>query len=103
MRVEVTTRLVGAFNVANTLTALGIGLGLGLDLEQMLAALGEFRGVPGRMEPVDAGQDFAVLVDYAHTPDSVAQRPCGRPVGSPRGGSSPSWAAAATATRASVL
>jgi UDP-N-acetylmuramoyl-L-alanyl-D-glutamate--2,6-diaminopimelate ligase len=71
VRAKVETRLVGGFNVANTLTALGIGLGLGLDLERMLAALREFRGVPGRMEPVDAGQDFTVLVDYAHTPDSV--------------------------------
>ncbi len=71
IRREVSTRLVGAFNVANTLTALGCGLGLGLDLEGMLAGLREFRGVPGRMEPVDAGQDFLVLVDYAHTPDSV--------------------------------
>ncbi len=70
-RFEVKTRLVGAFNVANTLTALGIGLGLGLDLTGMLTALREFPGVPGRMEPVEVGQDFAVLVDYAHTPDSV--------------------------------
>jgi UDP-N-acetylmuramoyl-L-alanyl-D-glutamate--2,6-diaminopimelate ligase len=37
----------------------------------MLTNLAEFRGVPGRMEPVDAGQVFSVLVDYAHTPDSV--------------------------------
>ncbi len=65
------TRLVGAFNVANTLTALGCGLGLGLDLERHAGWSGDFRGVPGRMEPVDAGQDFSVLVDYAHTPDSV--------------------------------
>ena len=71
IREELFTPLVGAFNVANTLTALGCGLGLGLDLEAMLAGLGDFRGVPGRMEPVDAGQDFLVLVDYAHTPDSV--------------------------------
>jgi len=63
--------LVGAFNVANTLTALGLGLGLGLDPESMLAHLRRFPGVPGRMERVDAGQPFAVLVDYAHTPDSV--------------------------------
>lgn len=67
----VSTRLVGGFNVANTLTALGVGLGLGLDLDEMLKAIEDFRGVPGRMEPVDAGQPFAVLVDYAHTPDSV--------------------------------
>ncbi len=71
VRSEVFTRLVGAFNVANTLTALGCGLGLGLDLDGMLTALSDFGGVPGRMEPIDAGQDFSVLVDYAHTPDSV--------------------------------
>jgi UDP-N-acetylmuramoyl-L-alanyl-D-glutamate--2,6-diaminopimelate ligase len=71
VRLPVATRLVGAFNVANTLTALGIGIGLGVDLEGMLAALRDFPGVPGRMEPVDAGQGFLVLVDYAHTPDSV--------------------------------
>jgi UDP-N-acetylmuramoyl-L-alanyl-D-glutamate--2,6-diaminopimelate ligase len=71
-RREVFTRLVGAFNVENTLTALGCGLGLGLDVEQMLAGLSDFKGVPGRMETVDAGQDFSVIVDYAHTPDSVS-------------------------------
>ncbi len=70
-RLEVATPLLGEFNVANTLTALGVGLVLGLDLRQMLADLSDFTGVPGRMEPVDAGQDFTVLVDYAHTPDSV--------------------------------
>lgn len=70
-RFAVSTPLLGEFNVANTLTALGLGLALGLDLERMLADLRDFRGVPGRMEPVDAGQDFTVLVDYAHTPDSV--------------------------------
>ena len=66
IRCEVSTRLVGAFNVANTLTAIGCGLGLGLSLEQMLAGLSDFAGVPGRMETIDAGQDFSVLVDYAH-------------------------------------
>jgi UDP-N-acetylmuramoyl-L-alanyl-D-glutamate--2,6-diaminopimelate ligase len=63
--------LVGDFNVANTLTALGVGLGLGLDIYGMVEALKDFSGVPGRMEVVDCGQPFAVLVDYAHTPDSV--------------------------------
>jgi UDP-N-acetylmuramoyl-L-alanyl-D-glutamate--2,6-diaminopimelate ligase len=71
LRFELVTGLVGAFNVANTLTALGLGIALGLDMRRMIAALREFRGVPGRMEAVDAGQDFAVLVDYAHTPDSI--------------------------------
>jgi UDP-N-acetylmuramoyl-L-alanyl-D-glutamate--2,6-diaminopimelate ligase len=69
--VGVSTPMVGEFNVANTLTALGVGLVLGLDLPRALVALGDFRGVPGRMEPVDACQEFTVLVDYAHTPDSV--------------------------------
>jgi UDP-N-acetylmuramyl-tripeptide synthetase len=66
------SKLVGAFNVANALTALGCGLGLGLDLDGMLAGLRDFAGVPGRMETVDVGQDFSVLVDYAHTPDSIS-------------------------------
>lgn len=70
-RVEISTSLVGAFNVANTLTAIGVGLGLDLDLVGMITAVREFRGVPGRMETVDVGQDFGVVVDYAHTPDSV--------------------------------
>ena len=69
---EVRTKLVGAFNVANTLTSLGIGMGLGLDLEHMLQAVSTFPGVPGRMERVDGGQEFGVVVDYAHTPDSVS-------------------------------
>ena len=67
----VRTRLLGAFNVANVLTAVGIGLALGLELESMLTAVADFPGVPGRMEPIDEGQPFTVLVDYAHTPDSV--------------------------------
>ncbi|HZJ03369.1 MAG TPA: cyanophycin synthetase, partial [Thermoleophilia bacterium] len=65
------TLLVGDFNVANILTALGLGISLGLDLEAMLDSVSRFTGVPGRMERVEAGQPFSVLVDYAHTPDSV--------------------------------
>ena len=63
--------LLGEFNASNTLTALGLGLGLGLDIHRMLSAIRRFPGVPGRMQKVDAGQPFTVLVDYAHTPDSV--------------------------------
>jgi UDP-N-acetylmuramoyl-L-alanyl-D-glutamate--2,6-diaminopimelate ligase len=72
MTLEVRTPLVGVFNVYNTLTALGVGLGLGLTPQAMVQAVAGFGGVPGRMESIDAGQDFAVLVDYAHTPDSVS-------------------------------
>jgi UDP-N-acetylmuramoyl-L-alanyl-D-glutamate--2,6-diaminopimelate ligase len=71
-RREVTLPLPGRFNVANALGALAVVHALGFDLDTLVAALerGVLR-VPGRLEPVDAGQEFAVLVDYAHTPDSL--------------------------------
>jgi UDP-N-acetylmuramoyl-L-alanyl-D-glutamate--2,6-diaminopimelate ligase len=64
--------LVGKFNLENLLAALGAGLQLGLDLETMLDALTQFQGVPGRMERVSLpNSDISVIVDYAHTPDSL--------------------------------
>jgi UDP-N-acetylmuramoyl-L-alanyl-D-glutamate--2,6-diaminopimelate ligase len=65
--------LVGQFNLANLLAAVGAGLHLGLDLQQMLDSLPSFAGVPGRMERVqsNSNQDINVIVDYAHTPDSL--------------------------------
>ncbi|MHB1999886.1 MAG: UDP-N-acetylmuramoyl-L-alanyl-D-glutamate--2,6-diaminopimelate ligase [Solirubrobacteraceae bacterium] len=63
--------LPGAFNVANALGALAAVHGLGHDLDTLLDALAAGVRVPGRFEPVDEGQRFAVLVDYAHTPDSL--------------------------------
>jgi UDP-N-acetylmuramoyl-L-alanyl-D-glutamate--2,6-diaminopimelate ligase len=64
-------RLPGHFNVENALAALASVLVLGVDLDLAVAALAEAELVPGRMEPVDGGQDFGVVVDYAHTPDSL--------------------------------
>ncbi len=63
----------GRFNVANALGALLVVHELlgGERLEQLIAALEAGVQVPGRFEPVEEGQDFAVLVDYAHTPDSL--------------------------------
>ena len=61
----------GRFNVANALGALAAVHALGGDLDVLVAALERGVRVPGRFEPVDEGQDFAVLVDYAHTPDSL--------------------------------
>ncbi len=61
----------GAFNVANALAALATGLALEIPLQVGAAALETVRGVPGRFEPVREGQDFAVIVDYAHTPDGL--------------------------------
>jgi UDP-N-acetylmuramoyl-L-alanyl-D-glutamate--2,6-diaminopimelate ligase len=69
--VDVALRLPGAFNVANALLAIALAQATGIDAEVAAAGLGRLAGVPGRMEAVDAGQPFAVLVDYAHTPDSV--------------------------------
>jgi UDP-N-acetylmuramyl-tripeptide synthetase len=69
--VEVRTPLVGRFNVQNVLAALGAGLALGVSPESALRGIASLSGVPGRLERVEAGQDFAVVVDYAHTDDAL--------------------------------
>jgi UDP-N-acetylmuramoyl-L-alanyl-D-glutamate--2,6-diaminopimelate ligase len=61
----------GRFNVANALGALAATHRLGVDLDVLVAALERGVRVPGRFEPIEQGQDFGVLVDYAHTPDSL--------------------------------
>jgi UDP-N-acetylmuramoyl-L-alanyl-D-glutamate--2,6-diaminopimelate ligase len=63
--------LPGRFNVANALGALAAAHALGGELDVLIPALERGVRVPGRFEPVDEGQEFAVLVDYAHTPDSL--------------------------------
>jgi UDP-N-acetylmuramoyl-L-alanyl-D-glutamate--2,6-diaminopimelate ligase len=65
--------LVGQFNLSNMLAAVGAALELGLDLLAIVGKLSEFSGVPGRMERVQISreQDVSVIVDYAHTPDSL--------------------------------
>ena len=63
--------LPGRFNVSNALAAFTVGLSLGIDPGVIREALEGVRGVPGRFEMVDEGQDFVVIVDYAHTPDSL--------------------------------
>jgi UDP-N-acetylmuramoyl-L-alanyl-D-glutamate--2,6-diaminopimelate ligase len=68
---EVRLPMPGRFNVANALGALAAAHALAGELETLLAALERGVHVPGRFEPVEEGQDFAVLVDYAHTPDSL--------------------------------
>jgi UDP-N-acetylmuramoyl-L-alanyl-D-glutamate--2,6-diaminopimelate ligase len=68
---EVRTPLPGDFNVANALGAIAAAHSLGIDLGTAASALAGAGRVPGRFEPVDEGQPFAVLVDYAHTPDSL--------------------------------
>jgi UDP-N-acetylmuramoyl-L-alanyl-D-glutamate--2,6-diaminopimelate ligase len=67
----VRTRLPGHFNVANALGAFAAATELGVSAEVGAEGLASAERVPGRFEPVDEGQGFAVLVDYAHTPDSL--------------------------------
>jgi UDP-N-acetylmuramoyl-L-alanyl-D-glutamate--2,6-diaminopimelate ligase len=69
--VKVTSNLVGSFNVSNCLAAAATCLQAGLGLDAIERGLSSGVAVPGRFEPVDAGQDFSVVVDYAHTPDSL--------------------------------
>ena len=67
----VETPLIGCFNVENFLAGLTAALALGLEPATALAGLVTMTGVPGRLERVSAGQDFAVIVDYAHTDDAL--------------------------------
>jgi UDP-N-acetylmuramoyl-L-alanyl-D-glutamate--2,6-diaminopimelate ligase len=71
--VSVDTPLVGQFNVSNCLAALSVGYLHGVAPEAMALALENFPGVSGRMERIEAGQDFTVIVDYAHTAESLAK------------------------------
>ena len=70
---DVRIGLPGRFNVANALASLGVIEALGLDVHHASTALATSAGVPGRMERVVAGQPFIVIVDYAHTEDSLRQ------------------------------
>jgi UDP-N-acetylmuramoyl-L-alanyl-D-glutamate--2,6-diaminopimelate ligase len=69
--VEVRSSLLGRFNVSNLLGALGAALALDVPREAAAAGMAALPGVPGRLERVDAGQDFTVIVDYAHTDDAL--------------------------------
>ncbi|HEY2768130.1 MAG TPA: UDP-N-acetylmuramoyl-L-alanyl-D-glutamate--2,6-diaminopimelate ligase [Solirubrobacteraceae bacterium] len=68
---ELLLPLRGRFNVANALGALAAVHALGGELDTLIRALEAGVHVPGRFEAIEEGQDFAVLVDYAHTPDSL--------------------------------
>jgi UDP-N-acetylmuramoyl-L-alanyl-D-glutamate--2,6-diaminopimelate ligase len=65
------SRLIGTHNVYNILSAAACTWGMGYDLEHIKAGIENLTAVPGRLEPVEAGQDYAVLVDYAHTDDAL--------------------------------
>ncbi|MBI3252323.1 MAG: UDP-N-acetylmuramoyl-L-alanyl-D-glutamate--2,6-diaminopimelate ligase [Candidatus Omnitrophica bacterium] len=70
-RLEVVSPLLGLHNVYNALGSLAVASAMGLDVKKCAESLRYFEGVPGRLEAVDGGQDFAVFVDFAHTPDGL--------------------------------
>lgn len=70
-RFPVESRLVGEHNVYNMLAAIGVGLHEGLSPEVIQLGIASVTHVPGRFELVEAGQDFTVVVDYAHTEDAL--------------------------------
>ncbi|MGP7817605.1 UDP-N-acetylmuramoyl-L-alanyl-D-glutamate--2,6-diaminopimelate ligase [Niallia sp. 01092] len=67
----VSIKMVGKFSVYNTLASIAAGIVCNIPIEQIIKAIEKVEGVSGRFETVDAGQDFSVIVDYSHTPDSL--------------------------------
>ncbi len=70
-KVPVELNIGGSFNVSNALAAASAAIALGVGLEDIAKGLKVAKPVPGRFEPIEKGQDFGVLVDYAHTPDEL--------------------------------
>jgi len=68
---RISSHLPGSFNVYNTLAAVCVGRAVGLTRQEIEQGIASLPGVAGRMEPVNAGQTFSVIVDYAHTPDAL--------------------------------
>ncbi len=69
--IEVQTHLIGRFNYYNAMAVVATGLALNLEAGALVRGLAALASVPGRCEPIAEGQDFAVIVDYAHTPDAL--------------------------------
>jgi len=67
---DIVCHIPGSFNVSNSLATVGVGRTLGLTKEQIEQGIAALQGVEGRMTNIDEGQDFSVIVDFAHTPDS---------------------------------
>jgi UDP-N-acetylmuramoyl-L-alanyl-D-glutamate--2,6-diaminopimelate ligase len=70
-RFTISSPLLGRFNADNLLGAAAAGLALGIEADVVAAGCAALARVPGRLEPVDAGQPYAILVDYAHTEDAL--------------------------------
>ena len=71
-QVDVTSKLVGTFNISNCLAALSAAVyGLGITPEIVAQGIASLDGIPGRMERIDLGQNFTAIVDFAHTPNAL--------------------------------
>jgi UDP-N-acetylmuramoyl-L-alanyl-D-glutamate--2,6-diaminopimelate ligase len=70
-RFPVESPLLGAFNVSNILAAIAVGISQDIAPEAMVAGIASVRGILGRMERIDLGQDFAAYIDFAHTPNAL--------------------------------
>lgn len=68
---RVSSPLLGRHNVSNMLAAFGVGVGLDLPVDLVLDGITSVENIPGRFERIDRGQDFLVIVDYAHTDDAL--------------------------------
>ncbi len=71
VELPITLGLTGNFNLYNALAAAACAWGMGIGPEQIATGLADMKSVPGRFECIDEGQDFTVIVDYAHTPDAL--------------------------------
>lgn len=69
--VKMRANLLGEFNLQNILAAAAFAISQNISLEIIKSALDKFSGIPGKMEFINAGQNFSAIVDYAHTPDSL--------------------------------
>lgn len=70
-RLKMFTQLLGKFNIYNALCAVAVGLELDIDPEKIRKGIAHLKSVPGRMEEINEGQNFTVLVDFAITPDAL--------------------------------
>lgn len=70
-QIPVKLQLMGLFNVYNSLAAIAVGLVEGIPIKQIINTLQKIKGIPGRFEKVGKGDQYTVIVDYAHTPDSL--------------------------------
>jgi len=68
---EVNLALLGAFNATNAMNAISVGKSIGMEAEKVIRNVESIRGVSGRLEVIDEGQDFTVIVDYAFEPTAL--------------------------------